>query len=503
MIRFTVGHPTARVDASSPLWWYYSMQAYFKRCDHPELVEYVLVVHESNWETYQEFSSAPIPPWGSFMVVKNTGANTSNAQGNVAGQCATGKVIIGSMDDLFPPEHWDTLLWEAINSVPYIHPTPCFPNCVCGGNGGPVFAYPSYRENQPAVIHVSSGSPLDADIFIPWIQTKARYDEFGYGGHPAYESMYADNELTLLAKRDRVVIEAPHIVFEHRHPLLGKSETDEVYRQQNRSEAYVMGQMIFEARKAAGFPKDPNWRLPETTRKPRVICLCLPGEHFTDHYVCGLLNTYGYLLTQTPFSVQVAMAHTTNVYATRFLLTEMVLKQDPKPDLVLWVDDDNVLDRDQVSMLIADLDSRPDLAGVVGWCWCDRNDETDRGKLFVMSCGLQGGGPIGEGLPMLPLGAESLQRVASEPLVPIDWSGFPCGVFRREVFEAVGPGAFAPIVRPDVKFGFTSEDTAFFFRAKEAGFKFAVDLRCKLPHVKIRAIEPQYVARPELANVTP
>lgn len=485
--RFSVGHPTARVNASSPLWWYYSMKAYFDRCDHPELVEYVLVVHESNWETYQEFSGAPIPPWGSFSVVRNAGLNTSNAQGNVAGENMTGLIHIGSMDDLFPPEHWDALLLEVL-----WHPD-------FGPDDVEALDY-------PAVVHVSSGSPLDNEIFIPWIQTKARYDQFGYGGHPAYESMYADNELTFLAKRDGVVIEARHIVFDHRHPLLGKSETDEVYQQQNRAQAYELGRRIFETRKALGFPKDPAWRLPESALAPRVICLCLPGEHFTDHYIHGLLNVYGHLLTQTAFSVQVTMAHTTNVYATRYLLTEMVLKQSVPPDFVLWLDDDNIVSREIVSTLIADLDGHPLLDGVVGWCWCDRNDETDIGKAFVMSCGLQGGGPVGEGLPMLPLGAESLERAESDPLVPIDWSGFPCFLVRRDVLSLLGPGAFAPIVRPDVKFGFTSEDAAFFLRAKEAGFKFAVDLRCKLPHVKIRAIEPQYVNRPlaelESADVT-
>ena len=48
-----------------------------------------------------------------------------------------------------------------------------------------------------------------------------------------------------------------------------------------------------------------------------------------------------------------------------------------------------------------------------------------------------------------------------------------------------------------MKFGFTSEDTSFFYNAKQAGMKFAVDLRVKVPHMKLRAIEPQYVAKRE------
>ena len=41
--------------------------------------------------------------------------------------------------------------------------------------------------------------------------------------------------------------------------------------------------------------------------------------------------------------------------------------------------------------------------------------------------------------------------------------------------------------------GFTSEDTTWFRRAHEAGLKFAVDLRVKVPHLKLRAIEPQII----------
>jgi hypothetical protein len=73
------------------------------------------------------------------------------------------------------------------------------------------------------------------------------------------------------------------------------------------------------------------------------------------------------------------------------------------------------------------------------------------------------------------------------------WSGFPVVLMRYSTLERLGPAAFAPMVRPDVKFGFTSEDTTFFYRAHQAGLKFAVDMRVKVPHLKLRAIEVQYL----------
>ncbi len=112
-----------------------------------------------------------------------------------------------------------------------------------------------------------------------------------------------------------------------------------------------------------------------------------------------------------------------------------------------------------------------------------------------MSCGKQG-----PDLAMLPFHPDQL---SAGPLVPIDWSGFPCVLLRYEVLERLGKEAFMPIVRPDVKYGFTSEDTSFFLRAKEAGYQFLVDLRVKVPHIKMRAIEPQYVPRPVKAGDEP
>jgi hypothetical protein len=81
--------------------------------------------------------------------------------------------------------------------------------------------------------------------------------------------------------------------------------------------------------------------------------------------------------------------------------------------------------------------------------------------------------------------------ITSDDLEPhAFWSGFPVVLMRGSALRELGPSAFAPIVDPKVKFGFTSEDTSFFVNARKAGQKWAVDLRVKVPHGKFRAIEP-------------
>lgn len=459
----SVCHPTARLTPNRDLFWHDSMEAFFTRCDHPESVEYILVVHESNWAAYQAWHF--VPAWGRFRAICNRGENTMMSQGSCAVAAASGKLLVGSMDDLFPPEHWDSLLLDALGRR---------------------------LLDQPAVLHVSSGSPSDNTLFIPQILTKARLDQYGYALHPSYESMFSDNEFTEVAKRDGVVIEARHINFEHRHPMLGTAKMDAVYAEENRREAYEQGRVNYETRKTAGFPKDPAWRMPAVPS----IALALPGEHFGYDYLAGFARIYGHLLTHN-WRVQVCLGHTSNVYATRMVLTESVLSIKPKLDYVLWLDDDNVLDPDQLEILLADLVERPDLAGVVGWCWCDRT-ETDPEKPFVMSCGRQSAA-----MAMEPFTREDWESVsAGNPLVPIDWSGFPCVLLRAAVLEQLGARAFLPMVRPELKFGFASEDASFFWAAKQAGLKFAVDMRVKVPHIKMRAIEPQWIPRGKVLEPT-
>ena len=171
----------------------------------------------------------------------------------------------------------------------------------------------------------------------------------------------------------------------------------------------------------------------QTTKK--TICLCLPGETFSDFYVHAILQLHASLLQHPLFKhAGVCMCHTSNVYATRYIMAEMVLDpQQPRADYVLWIDDDNTATVEQVNQLIQDLETHPELSGVVGWCWCDRHDEKQKGQPFVMSCGRQS-----DDLVMLPFTVEDLERAQSDPLVPIDWSGFPCVLLPGKPWKSSG-----------------------------------------------------------------
>lgn len=485
---FTVVHPTARVAPGLELWWFHSMMSFYNYCRRPDTVEYLVVVHESNWREFNDsLERLELPPWGSFRAEINWGANTSNAQGLVGGRSAKGQIIIGSMDDLFAPNDWDVKLLDAL------------------------FDKQIERDRYAeAVVHVSSGSPNDERIFIPAIFTKARFDRYGYCGHPAYESMFADNEFTDVARRDGVVIEAPEIKFEHRHPAFQTAKMDEVYSSENRREAYASGYRIYQARKACNFPPDPDWRLSEEEaaiiRRGTIAC-CLPGETFNAQWVAMWTDIYSHLFINLGLHVSVYFGHTSNVYCTRMDMTAMVLNSPVRPDYVLWIDDDQLPNREQISWMLADLEARPDVAGVMAWTWCDHSGR-DQSKPWMMSCGMYTGEGMGirrfEPRDFAGIDIEN-KTFRDEVVISCDWSGFPCCLFRTEVFEQLTARAFQPIVGDSInaRYGFCSEDAAFFWRAKQAGLKFVVDLRCVVPHLKVRPINPHWAEAVDMPGLPP
>lgn len=468
-------HATARVKPSKgfPRGWRAAFDDFLAKADHPERIEYIISVHESRRAEFWENTYAPDFD-GTFQrvdVVINTFRDCVVDQCNVAGAASTGKLLFGVMDDLEAPEHWDTLLLDAVPTI--------------AKTGGALDLDGEY------ILQLGSGSPSDKDLIVVGACTRKRYERYGYILNPAFESMYSDNYATWLAREDQKkgvckIIERLDIVFQHNHPIFGRGEPDEIYALQNRPEAYRQGEATFS----------------KLVYGTRVLAVCLPGDKFDRFWGAAQFALLTYLNQGMRFNIGHHWCYTSNVYCTRIELAESVLTASPKADLVLWIDDDNTLSPQNCELLIQDLDEHPELDGVVGWCWCDNDGDT--GKPWMMSCGRQGG----EDLKCLLFTLEDFRRsaetgkclIGSDDVAPdAFWSGFPCVLMRASVLEKLGALAFAPMVRPDVKYGFTSEDTSFFRHAFEQGLKFAVDIRVKVPHAKLRAIEPQYVPESERA----
>ena len=158
---------------------------------------------------------------GSFRYVMNTLRDCVVDQLNVAAEASSGKILMGIMDDLEPPEHWDTLVLEAL---PTTEPEP-------------PARWKLEVDLDGEYVFDLTGEPNSHIVYGAC--TRKRYERQGYALNPAFESMYADNFQDWEARRDEKqglckVIDARHLGFHHRHPIYGTSENDEIYALQNR-----------------------------------------------------------------------------------------------------------------------------------------------------------------------------------------------------------------------------------------------------------------------------
>lgn len=147
---------------------------------------------------------------------------------NNAARHAKGHVLVQIADDLWPCQHWDKALLEAIDEH---------------------FHHTFYIRKTEVVLWCSDG--YKPDLMTHVVMSRAFYERQGYFLCPEYHSVYADNELMEVVQRDGRLIDARHIVFEHRHHENGKRARDAVDVTQ---EIYERDREIYERRKKAGFP---------------------------------------------------------------------------------------------------------------------------------------------------------------------------------------------------------------------------------------------------------
>jgi hypothetical protein len=171
-------------------------------------------------------------------VAVNNGRKNCVDGWNVAADITTGKVIIAVADDFVPPQNWD----EALLAL-----------------------QPEGWVDGEYVIHVNDG--FIGHIFTLAILTRKRYDRFGYLWYPGYESMFVDTEFGEVAKRDGVVIEAMHLLFEHMHHANGKRPKDSADANHENNVRWTRGEMLFNYRKQAGFPTDLGPKAPSKSKE--------------------------------------------------------------------------------------------------------------------------------------------------------------------------------------------------------------------------------------------
>lgn len=216
--KISIIHPTARL----PHGWYPSFSTWNARAEKPEDIEYLLVIDEGMPEPNLPVNDTRFS--GTHLLI-NRGAKSSVAAANLGAQLSGGDLLILAQDDLYPPQNWDTQILNALGDKLY----------------------------QDAVIRCKTGMPRDNDLLFVLNMTRTRYKRLGYMFYPDYISMYADDDLTQHAMYDNVIVSALDIKFYHHHWTTTGAEEDETYRWQNRPEAAIKGQKVFQARKERNY----------------------------------------------------------------------------------------------------------------------------------------------------------------------------------------------------------------------------------------------------------
>ena len=85
------------------------------------------------------------------------------------------------------------------------------------------------------------------------IMGRKYYDSIGYIYHPAYTSLWCDNEFTDVAMAAGKMWKSDDVVIRHDHPSYGIGEQDSLYR--HNESFYHEDQKVYERRKAEGFPR--------------------------------------------------------------------------------------------------------------------------------------------------------------------------------------------------------------------------------------------------------
>ncbi len=172
---------------------------------------------------------------------------------NAAAEAATGKVLIALSDDFRCFKGWDAELKALRQS-------------------GRWLADGRWMDGD-YVVHVHDG--LHGDLCTLPVVTKKRYDKFGFFYYPAYESMYADTELTYRASNESALIDARYLRFQHDHHSTQRRTEDEVDATHNSKDRYRSGELLFKYRRASGFPID---------RGPKADEYIMPPDAGFDRY---------------------------------------------------------------------------------------------------------------------------------------------------------------------------------------------------------------------------
>lgn len=173
-------------------------------------------LYEELYQDYMAFRSLD-----KLLINPNTSVVEAT---NVAAKASDGDILIYLSDDFACFENW----------------------------GGEVVS--RMELNKPMLMKVDDmHQKFHVDVLTIPIMNRTLYNELGYFWHPAYKSMFVDQDLYHTVKNLDALMLCPELKFEHRHHCAGLAQNDETYK---RSAAnWDSGKELYRQRKQQNFPR--------------------------------------------------------------------------------------------------------------------------------------------------------------------------------------------------------------------------------------------------------
>jgi|GEM_PF-2230175 hypothetical protein len=228
MIKIAVIHPSfQRADQCAACFSRWQAAA-----DDPSQIEYLIALDAVDPTLHKYFEAFSYKPSfmsvGRFVIDVGDSTDCVKAGYRVSKSISlTTELLYQNSDDVYPCEHWDTLLLEALKGVD---------NFV-----------------TPKALAVNDGFWDTPTSFVYAIANRALYNKLGYLIYPEYSSMYSDNDFTEVWNKLGCTIHAPHIQFLHKHYSKGGTPFDETYARRNNHAELDKGLKILNARRQRNF----------------------------------------------------------------------------------------------------------------------------------------------------------------------------------------------------------------------------------------------------------
>lgn len=186
-MKISIIHPSrGRADIA-----FKAFATWVTKADNFEAIQYILSIDEDNCRPYYE----TFFHYDSEIEICLRPNKTAIEAINNAAKIATGDLIIAISDDFDCPEHWDTLLLEALAG------------------------------KEDFLVKTQDG--LQKTLITLPLMDRKYYERFGYIYHPDYSHMHCDEEMTIVGHMLGRVITLD-LMFEHKHYSTGKFKKDAI-----------------------------------------------------------------------------------------------------------------------------------------------------------------------------------------------------------------------------------------------------------------------------------